>query len=120
MAIRLPKLRDVAIGFIASFFAFQIVSLIISTAFPSIPLFKGGPAILLMLLSIAVISLFILGIRYDELKTKENLLFAILVFGLTIAGYLFLPDYFPQLFSISPDISNIVKQTVGSIVGLGG
>lgn len=117
MGWKMPKFRDVAIGFIASFFGFQILSLVISSIFPSVPLFKGGAAILIMLLAIAVISLFILGIRYDELKTKENLLFVVLVFGLTIAGYYFLPKYFPNLFSISPDVSLTIKNTIGSIFG---
>lgn len=116
MAFKLPSLRNVAIAFIASFFGFQIISLILSTLFPSIPLFQGGPAILIMLLATAIISLFILGLRYDELK-KENLIFVILVFGLTIAGYYYLPNYFPQLFSISPDVSNTIRQTVGMIFG---
>jgi hypothetical protein len=120
MAFKFPKLRDIVIGFIAAFFGFQILSLIVSSIFPDIPLFKGGAAILIMLLGIAIISLFILGIRYDELKSRENLIFVILVFGLTIAGYYFLPTYFPQLFSISPDISFTIKQTVGSIIGVGG
>jgi len=117
MVFKLPKLRDVAIAFIAAFFGFQILSLIITTLFSSIPIFKGGPAILLMLLSVAVISIFILGIRYDELKTRENLIFVVLVFGLTISGYYFLPQYFPQIFSISPDVSFAIKSTVGQIFG---
>lgn len=116
MAFRLPSLRNVALAFIASFFGFQIISLILNTIFPSIPLFKGGATILLMLLAVAIISLFILGLRYDELQSK-NLIFVVLVFGLTIAGYYYLPNYFPQLFSISPDASFVIKQTVGSIFG---
>jgi hypothetical protein len=116
MAFKLPSLRNVAIAFIASFFGFQILSLIVSTLFPSVPLFQGGSAILIMLLAVAIISLFILGLRYDELK-KENLIFVILVFGLTIAGYYYLPQYFPQLFSISPEVAASVKQTVGIIFG---
>lgn len=117
MAFQWPSLRNIVIAFIAGFFGIQIVSLLLSTLFPSIPLLRGGPIVLVFLLGIAIVSLFILGIKYDQLKTKENLIFVILIFGMLVASYYYLPKYLPQLFSISPGISDSIKQTIASIVG---
>lgn len=116
--MKFPPFRTIALAFIAGFFAVQIVSILVSTLFPSIPLLQGGPIILIFLLGIAVMSLFILGIRYDELK-KENLIFVLLIFGLLVAAYYALPKYLPGLFSISPETSEVIKNTIGNIVNGG-
>lgn len=110
-------LKNIMIVLVGSFFLIQIASVLISTLFPSVPILKGGQAVLLMLLAIAVITLFIIGFKVDELKKKENLIFIIIVFTLVALAYWKLPEYFPQLFEISPQISNSIKQTVGSIMG---
>jgi len=113
---KFPPLKSIGIAFIAGFFAVQIISLLLTALFPSIPILRGGPIVLVFLLAIAVISLFVLGINYDELKTKENIFFALLIFGLLIAGYYYLPKYVPQIFTISPGISTSIKSAIGSIV----
>lgn len=110
-------LKNIMIVLVGSFFLIQIASVLISTLFPSVPILKGCQAVLLMLLAIAVITLFIIGFKVDELKKKENLIFIIIVFTLVALAYWKLPEYFPQLFEISPQISNSIKQTVGSIMG---
>lgn len=115
MSWKMPSLRNIALAFLAGFFGIQVVSLIISSVFPSIPILKGGPAILIILLGITVLSLFILGIKFDELKSKENLIFVALLFGLLLVVYYYLPQKFPQLFSISPATASTIKQTVGQI-----
>lgn len=115
--LRQLTLKNVAIVLIGGFFTIQVASLIISELFPDVPIFKGGPAILLMLLSIAVLTLFIIGIKIDELRRKENLVFILILFALVGLAYWKLPEIFPQLFTIGPDISDTIKQTVGSVVG---
>ena len=117
MAFKFPSLQNIIIGFVASFFGFQIISLIISALFPSIALFKGGVAMLIMITSIAVISLFVLAINLKDLRRKETLIFVIIIFGLLLLSYWKLEETFPQLFSISPETTQAIKQTIGSIVG---
>lgn len=115
--VKMPTLRNIILGFIAAFFALQIVSLILTTIFPTIPLFKGGPIILVFLLAIAIMALFILGVRYDQLTQKDNLIFIVIIFALLILAYVYLPKFLPQLFSIAPDLPQVIKSTIGSIFG---
>ena len=110
-------LKNFMIALVGGFFVIQIVSLLISSTFPTVPILKGGPAILLMLLAIFIITLFIIGFKVDELKKKENLLFIVIIFGLVALAYWKLPEFFPELFSIDPLYSDVVKQTIGSVVG---
>jgi hypothetical protein len=117
--MKFPSLREIIIGFIAAFFGLQIGSLVLSSFFPSLPIFKGGPIVLIFLLGISIMALFILGIRYDQLKTKENLVFVFLIFGLLVAAYVFLPKYLPQIFSLSPEISTSIRSSIASIFGGG-
>lgn len=120
MAFKFPQLKTVIAAVVATFFLVQIVSLLINSVWPSVGIMKGGPAILLMLLCVAIISLFVLSLNLEELKRKENLVFIIIVFGLVALAFWKLNDFFPQLFSISPEFSETIKQTVGSILGVGG
>lgn len=115
--MKFPSFKEIAVGIIATFFLVQILSLILSSIFPSIPIFKGGPAILLMLLCVAIISLFILAIKLDELRKKENLIFILIVFSLVAFGYWKLPAFFPNLFSVSPGYAETIKNLMGSIFG---
>jgi len=110
-------IKNMMIVLIGGFFVIQIISLLISTTFPTVPVIKGGPAILLMLLAISMITLFIIGFKVDELRKKENLIFIVIVFGLVALAYWKLPEFFPNLFSIDPTYSNAVKQVIGSVVG---
>ena len=116
MAFKLPKLQDLIVGFIAAFFAVQIVSVIISQIFPDIPVIKGGQAILLMLLAISIITLFIIGTKLENLKKKETLIFIVILFGLVGLAYVYLPKTFPNLFSIAPELSQAIENTLGSII----
>ena len=117
--LRSLTLKKIIIALVGTFFLIQIVSLLLNQVFPAIPLLKGGTALLLILIAAAVISLFVLAINLEELKRKENLIFIVIVFALVIAGFYYLPKYFPQLFVISPDMATAVKSTVGSILGGG-
>ena len=116
MSFKLPPFKTIVLAFIAGFFGIQICSLILSSLIPSLEIFKGGPIVLIFILGIAIMSLFILGIKFDEFK-KDNLIFLLLNFGLLIAAYYFLPKYLPQIFSISPEVSNTIQSTMGAILG---
>ena len=117
MPIKFPSLQKIIIGAVASFFTFQIISLMISEIFPSIPVYHGGIALLIMLTCIAVISLFVLAINLNDLKRKESLIFVVIIFGMLILAYYKLPSTLPQIFSISPEATQAIKNTIGSIVG---
>jgi hypothetical protein len=112
-------LKNTIIAVIGVFFLVEIASLLLNSAFPTIPLIKGGTALLLILVAAAVISVFVLAINLEQLKQKENLIFTIIVLGLVVAGFYYLPKYFPQLFSISPGLPIEIKSTIASIFGGG-
>lgn len=114
---KIPEFKTIAVAFIAAFFLIQIISLFVSAVFPSVPILKGGNAILVMLLSVAVITLFVISFKVDELKKKETLIFIVIIFGMVALAYWKLPEYFPNLFNIDPSFSQTVKKTIGSIVG---
>ena len=119
MAWSMPSLRNVILGFIAGFFALQIGSLVVSGLFPTVPIFKGGPIVLIFLLGIAIMALFILGVRYDQLDIRKNLIFVIIIFGLLVAAYVYLPKYLPQIFSIAPELPESIRSSFFSIIGGG-
>lgn len=111
------NITNVAMAIIAALFLIQILSLLISSIFPSVGVIKGGNAILLMILGIGMITLFITGSRFEEIDIKQKLTFIIIVFALVALAYWKLPTLLPQIFSIEPGISQTIKQTVGSIFG---
>lgn len=117
MAFKFPSLRNVVIGFVGAFFGVQILSLIISSVFTTVPVLQGGSAILLMLLAIAIMTLFVIGTRVDMLRTKETLVFVVIIFGLLAVAYWKLPETFPQIFTIDSTTSQAIRQTLGSIMG---
>lgn len=112
-------LRNVILAVLGTFFLVQILSLIINSIWPSIGVYRGGPIILVMLLCAGLMSLFMLSIKITELK-KEQIIFILIIFGAVGALYFYLPSLFPNLFSISPEASQTIKQVVGQIFSVGG
>ena len=115
--MKFPSFKSIGLAVIGAFFLVQSISLLVSSVFTSIPVFRGGYIILIMLLSVGIMSVFILAINIEELRNKNNLIFIIIVFGLLALAYWKLPDYFPQIFGIDPSISAIIKNSIGSIFG---
>jgi hypothetical protein len=107
-------IRNSIIAVISTFFLVQIVSLILNSLFPSLGVFRGGPIIIIMLLCATIMSLFLLAIKITDLK-KEQIIFIVIVFGAVAALYYYLPILVPSIFSISPEASQTIKQTVGQI-----
>lgn len=120
MSFKFPKLKDVAIGIIGSFFLIQIISLLLHSIIPTLGILRGGPIILIMALGVGLMSLFIVGTNIESLKSKENLIFILITFGIIGLLYWKLESVFPFLFSIDPSISSAIKSSVGSIMGVGG
>jgi uncharacterized membrane protein len=120
--MKLPQdfFKKVVIGFIAGIFLIQILSLLVSSIFPSVEVIKAGNSLLIMLVAIGVITLFNVGFSVEKLKSKENLIFVVIVFGLIGLSFWKGPEYFPQIFSISPEFSESIKSNIGSIIGVGG
>lgn len=113
MAWKLPEFKTVVAGFIGAVIAIQVISLLISSVFTNVPVLHAGTPILIIILGVGLITLFITGFNVERLKNKENLLFVLIVFGLVIASYVYLPKYLPQIFSI--EFSNSIKQSLGAI-----
>jgi len=116
MVFRFPTLKSVFSGLVVGFFLIQIVSVLISSLFPSVAVLKGGTAILLLLLVVAIIALFNIGFNLDTIK-RETLIYVIILVIALGGAYYYLPQVFPQLFSISPEFSNSLRSSISSIVG---
>ncbi len=83
------------------------------------PIIKGGWFLLLMLVVIGLTTLFTLGRGITQLELKRNLLFILLIFGIIIASFIFLPKYLPQIFSTSGiEFGATIKQTMISVIKL--
>ncbi len=81
------------------------------------PIIKGGWFLLLILTLITLTTLFTLGKNITQLEIKKNLVFIVLVFGLIILAFVYLPTYLPQIFSSSSiDIGETVRESSGTIV----
>jgi hypothetical protein len=70
-----------------------------------------------MFLAVGIMSLFVVGTNLEKLERKNSLVFVVIVFGLIALAFYKLPDIIPQIFSISPEISRTIQNTIGSIFG---
>lgn len=116
MAWSFPTLKSIFAGSIIGFFIIQIISVLISNIFPSVPLLKGGMSILLILLAVGLIALFNIGFNFEKFD-RLQLVFILIVFTIIGLAYWKLPTIFPNLFSISPEVSNAIRNSIGSIFG---
>jgi len=109
MGFKLPPdfYKKVIIGFIAGLFLIQILSILATEVF-GLPIIKGGNALLLLAVAIGVVALFNVAFSVEKLKSKENLIFIIITFGLIFIAFYFGKTYFPQIFSIEP-LSSVMK-----------
>jgi len=81
---------------------------------------KMGWILFLFLIVSALVSIFVLGKKIGSLN-KQDIIFIIIEF-LAVAGLFWkLPDLVPQIFSTySIQISEVIKESVGSIINLQG
>lgn len=115
MAFKFPDFKVIAIGFIFSLIVIQVISLLISASFPSVDIIKGGNALLVMIVGIGIVTLFQISFNLESLKDKKTLFYILIIFGLIGLAFWKGPEYFPQIFSIEPNISESIKSTIGAI-----
>lgn len=80
------------------------------------PLIKGGWIIILILIVVFIVTLFVMSKKIGQLK-KEDYIFVGLVGAVIILSFVFLPKYFPQIFSSA---GQEIGRELGSIIGVGG
>ncbi len=115
------EVKKFFIALLLGFLAVQLVSWIASEYFPEVQILKGGLMLLIFLVVIGITSLFVLGKKLGQLDLKKDLLFILLVFGVIIVLFLFLPDIIPQIFSKSGlEIREFLRGTIGTVMQLGG
>ncbi len=103
------------------FLAVQVISWIVSSFFPEVEMFKGGPVLLLFLAVIGITSLLVLGRKLGQLDLKRDLLFILLVFGGIVAAFIFLPQVIPQIFSTGGmELKEFLRENIGTVIQLGG
>jgi len=102
-----------------SFIIIQAVSFLLAEL-DIMPLIKMGWVLFLFLIIIGITSIFILGKKIGTLNLKQDGPFILLVFGLIIILFVFLPDIVPQIFSSkSLEISETIKETLNTIIPMG-
>jgi uncharacterized membrane protein len=86
----------------------QISSWILSQ-FNIAPLFKLGQAILLIILASAMTVIIGAGFKFDRFD-KFDLLYLFVLIGLMVLAYIYLPQYYPEIFStIRPEIFSTIN-----------
>lgn len=93
----------------------QVVSLLISSIFSSVPALRTGN--LLILLSVGLVLIFIAQIVFDKGFDKWNIIGLLLLGAITVLMYIYGNQVFPELFSfISNDAvnsANALQSTLG-------
>lgn len=115
MVFKFPSFKTIVVGFVFSIIAIQVVSLLLNQIF-NISVIKTGNAMLIMLIGIGIVTLFNISFNLEQLKQRETLVFILIIFGLIALAFYKGQEYLPQIFSISPEVSNTIKQTVGAII----
>ena len=75
----------------------QVISLLISSLFSSVPALRTGN--LLILLSVGIVLIFIAQIVFKDGFNKNNTIGLLLLGALVVLMYIYGGKYFPQLFS---------------------
>jgi hypothetical protein len=108
----------------SKFFQVSLISLVIITivswlvnqfAPGTLPAIKFGWIFLLFGLVIFLVTLWQFGTNINSIKIKD-IIFMLLVLGLIVVLYIFLPQFIPQIFSIH-QIKDFFTETLGSIGG---
>ncbi len=108
------------ITLLLSFVAIQIASWFLSEVL-DYPMLKTGWILLLFLVVIGIIALFMLGKNITQLTLKKDGLFILIIFGLIILAFIYLPKYLPTIFSATGfEIREFLRETIGTAIQLGG
>ena len=94
----------------------QVVSLLISSIFSSVPALRTGN--ILIILSVGLILIFIAQIVFKDGFNKFNIFGLILLGTLTVLAYIYLPQFFPELFSFIDSSAVQSAQSLASTLKL--
>ena len=101
-----------------SFITIQIISYLLSEIM-DYPMLKMGWVLLIFLVVIGIVSLFVLGKRLGQLELKKDGLFILLIFGMIILAFIYLPEIIPQIFSAqSLEVGEYFKKIINVIMKL--
>ena len=102
-----------------SFVVIEIVSLLVSSISPSIPLIKGGYMLMLFLAVIVITYLYGFSIRIlqGEFNLKRDVPLLLIIIGVVGLLYYFLPQAIPQLFSIEGTSGQSVRDFLAGNIG---
>lgn len=93
-----------------------IVSFLISSIFPSIPVLQVGIPFLLITVGLGIVLPFIFVINDGKLDGKD--IFGIIIYGLMVfAIVVFLPKLLPQFFGQIPELFDSIE-IFNSVIGL--
>lgn len=114
MGIKIEELVGYLFG---GFLLIQVFSIITSMIFPSVPIIKLGYAFFLIIIFVAVYSVFALAQRRFEIKNTMEFLVILLAAAALVFLIIQLPKLIPQIFStIQPDIFSEGIKELQSIV----
>lgn len=105
------SIRDIVIASIFSYIVVTIINYLAHEAFPSIPIFKSGIALVLLLISVILVMFF--SFVSDGRFTMDEVKALLIIVLLMIGFYLVIRFALPDLFSIIPEST---KQLFSSIV----
>jgi len=78
----------------------QVSSLVVSKII-NIPVIKLGNVILIILLASFLALLVNVSFNFKQLK-REDIFFFFVIVGFLVLSYIYIPQYFPEIFSIIP------------------
>lgn len=97
-------------------FGVQIVSLMISSLFQNVPIFKGGTITVILGVFLTFVAL--VQVVFKGNWDRTDFLGLLFVGGLTVLAYIYLPKLFPELFSIFGNHAVESAKQLQSILGL--
>lgn len=114
--------KNISIGAIFTFILAgliltQVVSLLVSSIFSSVPALRTGS--LLILLSAGMTMIFLAKVVFSGNFGKMDILGLLILGTITIGMYYYLPQFFPELFSFMANTTaGISAQNLASILNL--
>lgn len=108
---QIPNVRDLGIAVILSYFVVTLLNIVVSTAFPKIPILKTGSALILLMVAVIIVMAFIFAA--DKKVTREELIMFFAILFTMVAVYYVVKTSVPGLFNILPDSLKEIFSAVG-------
>jgi|TARA_Y100000310_G_scaffold312884_1_gene360660 hypothetical protein len=110
------SIQGIVIFVAALLFVSQILSLFITSIFKDVPVLKTGN--LVILLSVGITMIFLVRVAFDGAFTRNDIIGLVLIGGITVAAFVYLPEFFPQIFSVFGDSAIQSAQSLASTLNL--